>query len=113
MLLNQHGDNSFWKFCGGRVGSWDKDLMENAKIKVKEEMGIDIEFLTEKPFVTYAQTEKENELYDVILVHFLAKRIGEIKPGNEIRDWGWFNLDCLPDNLAPNIIPVLKHYKFI
>ncbi|MBU1203126.1 NUDIX hydrolase [Patescibacteria group bacterium] len=109
VLLNNHGDTNFWKFCGGKVESFDSDLIAAAKREVKEEMGIDITILDEKPFLFH--TKKDGQ--DVILVHFLAKRIEDIFPNKEIRDWKWFDLDNLPDNLAPNIIPTLKHFKFI
>jgi hypothetical protein len=50
---------------------------------------------------------------DVILVHFLAKRIGEIIPGEDIRAWDWLDISNLPEDLAPNILPTLKHFGFI
>lgn len=36
VLLNQHGDTTFWKFCGGRVENFDASLVENAR---REEIG--------------------------------------------------------------------------
>lgn len=113
VLLNQHGDTAFWKFCGGRVEDYETDLIENARREVKEEMGIDIKILDETPFITHTTKEAAEGKIDVLLVHYLAKRIGEIKSGTDIREWNWFDLDNLPENLAPNIIPVLKHFKFI
>lgn len=113
VLLNQHGESNFWKFCGGKVEDFETDLIENAKREVKEEMGIEIEILDEHPLITYRKKETEAGEIDVILVHYLAKRIGEVKPGKDIREWNWFDLDNLPDNLAPNIIPALKHFGFI
>lgn len=123
VLLNQHGDSNNWKFCGGRVENFEESLMDAARREVKEEMGIEIEILDENPFITYRIKEENSPLrqsaseasekIDVILVHYLAKRIGEIKPGKDIREWHWFSLDDLPDNLAPNILPVLRHFKFI
>src|SRR3989338_2868684 len=113
VLLNQHGDAAFWKFCGGRVEDYETDLIENARREVKEEMGIGIEVLDETPFITHTTKETAEGKIDVLLVHYLAKRIGEIKPGLDIREWDWFDLDNLPENLAPNIIPVLKYFQFI
>ena len=55
VLLNQHGDTTFWKFCGGRVENFETDLIENAQREVKEEMGIDIEILDEKPFLFHTK----------------------------------------------------------
>lgn len=108
VLLNQHGDTAFWKFCGGRVEDYETDLIENARREVREEMGIDIEVLDNNPFVTHTTKEAAEGKIDVLLVHYLAKRIGEIEPGPDIRKWNWFDLNNLPENLAPNILPVLK-----
>lgn len=114
VLLNKHGDTTFWKFCGGKVEDYETGLAENAKREVKEEMGIGIEVLNKNPFITYAKKQTEEGIsIDIILVHFLAKRIGEIKPGEDIREWSWFNLDNLPNDLGPNILPVLKHFSFL
>jgi ADP-ribose pyrophosphatase YjhB (NUDIX family) len=110
VLLNKHGDTSFYKFCGGRVESFDFSLFENAQREVKEEMGFEIEILNYRPLIMYSQ--KDGSI-DVILVHYLAKRLGGVKPGEDIREWGWFDVNNLPADLAPNIIPALKHYKII
>ena len=108
VLLDQHGDTDFWKFCGGRVEDTES-LVETAKREAKEEMGIDIKIINPEPFIMH--TKKDDQ--DVILIHWLAERIGEIKPGEDIREWQWLEIDNLPDNLAPNIIPTLKHFDFI
>ncbi len=113
VLLNQHGDTTFWKFCGGRVEDFQTDLIENARREVKEEMGIEIEILDEKPFLLHTKKETPEGNLDVILVHFLAKRIGEIIPGEDIRKWDWLDIENLPQDLAPNILPALKHFGFI
>lgn len=112
VMLNQHGDTEFWKFCGGQVRDGEA-LLETAARRVKEEMGIDIKILDENPFITHAKKETPDGISDVILVHYLAQRIGDIKPGEEIRQWDWFDLRNLPENLAPNIIPALGHFKFL
>ncbi|MFH1326057.1 MAG: NUDIX hydrolase [Candidatus Falkowbacteria bacterium] len=121
VLLNQHGDTTFWKFCGGRVEDFETDLITNARREVKEEMGVDIEILNEIPFLMHtkklvpakAGNQSESEV-DVILVHYLAKRVGEINPGEDIDKWDWLDINNLPeDELAPNIIPALKHFGFL
>jgi 8-oxo-dGTP pyrophosphatase MutT (NUDIX family) len=112
VLLNQHGDTNFWKFCGGRVEDFNTDLIENARREVKEEMGISIEVLNESPFIMHTVKKSPKGNIDVILVHYLSKRVGEIKPGVDIREWNWFSLKNLPTNLGPNILPALKHFGF-
>lgn len=113
VLLNQHGDTDFWKFCGGKVEDFETDLIENARREVKEEMGIKIKILDENPFLLHTSKEIDGIKIDVILVHYLAERIGEIKPGEDIREWKWIPLEDLEkENLAPNILPTLKHFGF-
>jgi ADP-ribose pyrophosphatase YjhB (NUDIX family) len=113
VLLNKHGDTSFWKFCGGRAEDYDASLIENAIREVAEEMGIKIKVLNDEPFITFARKETDGGTVDIILVHFLSERVGKIKPGDDIKEWNWFSLNELPDDLGPNIIPALKHFKFI
>jgi len=113
VLLNKHGDDDFWKFCGGRVEEDEINLKDAARREVKEEMGIEIEILNNNPYFFYTEKEIEGALTSVILVHFLAKRMGEIKPGQDIREWRWLDINDLDqENLAPNIRPVLKHFGF-
>lgn len=113
VLLNQHGDDKFWKFCGGKVEDYEKNLVATAEREAQEEMGIKLEILNLEPFITWTYKLSNNEMIDILLVHYLAKRIGEVKPGPDILTWEWFDLEQLPDNLAPNILPVLKHFGFI
>jgi len=114
VLLNKDAKDSFWKFCGGRVEDYESDLKETAKREVKEEMGLDIEILNNEPYIIYTEKEKDNEKISVILIHFLAKRLGEIIPGEDITDWRFIDLTELDkEDLAPNIEPVLKHFGFL
>lgn len=111
-LLNKHKKtaerpNPKWQFCGGEMENFDTSLEETAKREVKEEMGIDIEI--EK--LIDIMLHKKDDGSVVILVHYLAKRIGEVTPGDEIADWRWFPLDELPDDCAPNIRPILEKIK--
>lgn len=114
VLLNQHGDTEFWKFCGGKVEDFETDLIENARREAREEMGIEIEILNEGPFITHTSKETPEGKIDIVLVHYLAKRIGEIHPGEDIREWKWIPLEDLSkENLAPNILPALQHFSFL
>lgn len=114
VLLNQHGDTAFWKFCGGSVEDYEINLIQTARREAKDEMGIDIEILNDVPFFWHTTKETSDEIVDVVLVHYLAKRLGEITPREDMRDWKWIPLEDLQnENLAPNIIPTLKHFGFI
>jgi len=111
LLLNISGKDSFWKFCGGKIKEGET-LKGAASRRVKEEMGVDIEIKNNEPFFMYVPKPGEEHI-DVILVHWLADYQGEIKPGKEVKKWGWFDINDLPDNLAPNIVPTLTHFNFI
>jgi len=114
VLLNKDVKDEFWKFCGGRINDEDTKLLDSAKRKVKEEMGLDIEVLCSEPFFFYTEKEIDGVKTSVVLVHFLAKRIGEIVPGEDTTDWRYIDIgDLDKENLAPNIIPTLKHFKFL
>lgn len=114
VLLNKDAKDTFWKFCGGRVEETDFNIKNTAIREVKEEMGLEIEFLNEAPYFFYTEKEKDDQKVSIILVHFLAKRLNEVTAGDTTTDWEWMDLDKLDqEELAPNIIPVLKHFGFI
>ncbi len=113
VLLDIQGDDAFWKFCGGKVRE-NETLSQAAARRAKEELGINIEIKNTEPFLLHTTKEKDNELFDVILAHFLSDFSGGILPSDEVSQWKWITLDELEnENLAPNIIPTLKHFGFI
>lgn len=113
VLVNKHGDTNFWKFCGGKVEDYSTDLIENARREAKEEMGIDLEIIDPTPYVMHTSKDSADGNIDVLLVHYKAKRVGDITPGQEIREWDWLALENLPEDLAPNIKPTLEHFGFL
>ena len=114
VLLNKDKKDDFWKFCGGRVDDGDYNLKETAKREVREEMGLDIEILDNEPYFFYTEKEKDGVKISVVLVHFLASRIGEIIPGEDITQWCWLDINNLErETLAPNIKPTLKYFGFL
>lgn len=113
VLLNQHGRENLWKFVGGRVENFDfadynNSLEETAKREVMEEMGIEIEII--RPIKPMLIPKPNKEGAYVVLIHYLANRLGEIKPGADIRAWDWFDINNLPADCAPNIKPVIEEY---
>ncbi len=114
VLLNKHGDDSFWKFCGGRVEDFDLGLLETARREAREEMGANLEILDPQPFLLYTAKETAAGHIEVILVHYLAQTKDEIRPGADIREWAWLDIaDIAQEDLAPNIMPTLRHFGFI
>lgn len=120
VLLCRHGkspeDQKIWKFVGGRVdesyfrtpGNFNV-LEEACHQKVMDEMGLKIEITGPiKPMmITHPNT---SDVY-VVLIHWLAKRLNEIKAGRQILEYAWHDIDNLPLDSAPNIRPVIEAYK--
>src|SRR3989338_1506287 len=73
-----------WMFPVGEVEDFDKSLEDACRREVGEEMGIDVEII--KP-LRPIMLHKDGKV--ILLIHYLAKRIGEVKPGKEIAKWGW------------------------
>ncbi len=114
VLVVKHGDTPFWKFCGGGVEPSDVSLTAACARRAKEELGIDVEFVSEEPWFLYTKKDTPEGEMDIILVHYLAKAKGEIQPGKDIREWAWLPIDRMEENaLAPNIKAALKHFGFI
>jgi len=112
ILLNKHKKseshpNPKWQFCGGKMEDFDQSLEETAKREVKEEMGINIKI--EKLIDIYLDKKEDGGV--AILVHYLAKRIGEVKPDEDIEEWNWFPLDKLPENRQPNVDYIINKIK--
>ena len=76
--------------------------------RLKEEMGFDVEII--RPLKPMLVPKLGDPNTWVALIHYLAKRLGEIKPGPEIREWKWFDINNLPEDCAPNIKPVIEEY---
>jgi len=107
VLLNKHGEKKLWKFPGGDIHKTSGDLESWAKIKVKEEMGLEVEILQPlKPMIIWQEDEV------IILIHYLAKLLNEkISPAEYIDEYQWIDINNLPDDCAPNIKPVIEEYK--
>ena len=85
-----------------------------AKARAKEELGIDIEIDDPEPFLLHTSKETAEGNVDVILVHYNAKRVSEVTPGADIKEWKWVPLkDLEKEDLAPNIIPTLVHFWYL
>lgn len=113
VLLNISGNDDFWKFIGGRL-MVGEDLQGTAIRRAREEMGVDIKIKDKAPFFMYHQKDSEEGPIDVILVHWLAA-IGsqEIVPGPMVKEWAWLEVKGDTPNLAPNILPALRHFGFV
>jgi ADP-ribose pyrophosphatase YjhB (NUDIX family) len=109
VLLNKESKPtgiSPWMFPGGEVEEFDKTLEAACQREVGEEMGIAVEIIQPlKPIMLY----KEGKV--IVLIHYLAKRKGEIIPGEGIVEWDWHDINNLPEDCAPNVYEVIEDYK--
>ena len=101
VLLVKH-DDKFWKFPGGAMKH--NETPEKCAVReAKEELGIKVKLIKPiKPMVLWNRDET------VLLIHYLAKRTGNIKPAKFIDKWAWLDTKKLPKDVGPNIKPVLK-----
>jgi ADP-ribose pyrophosphatase YjhB (NUDIX family) len=109
VLLNKESKSTGitpWMFPGGEVEEFDKTLEAACQREVGEEMGIAVEIIQPlKPIMLY----KEGKV--IVLIHYLAKRQGEIVPGEGIVEWDWHDINNLPSDCAPNVYEVIEDYK--
>jgi ADP-ribose pyrophosphatase YjhB (NUDIX family) len=95
-----------WLFPGGKQKDEDETLEATCKREVMEEMGLEIEIMKQLKTVELDFRGKHYIMY-----HFLARRIGEVAPNADIVDWGWHDINNLPNNCGPNIYEVIDDYK--
>lgn len=98
-------EKQYWMLPGGGVEATDATLEDACRREVREELGIDIEII--KPLRTLFTNQVESH-DKAILVHYLARRIGEIIPGPETIEWGWFPINKLPEHTAPSVYETIK-----
>lgn len=107
VLLNKHGESNLWKFPGGDIYEPVGDLEMWAVKRASEEMGLDIKLKKPiKPMVLWQDDQV------IILIHYLAELLNEeYKPAEYIREHAWLDIDNLPEDCSPNILPVINEYK--
>ena len=100
------GAESNWKFPGGKKNDSDVDFEATCKREAKEELGIELKIkgLIKKKSI-------KNKGKEVLLIHYLAERTGEIGPQNEISQWDWHDINNLPKDCEPNVYEVIEEYK--
>ena len=72
-----------------------------------------MKIINDEPFFYLNRKEALDGKVDIVVAHFLAERIGEIESAEEIDEWAWHDINNLPENIAPSVVPALKHFHFI
>lgn len=84
-----------WSIPGGLIELGEK-ADEAVKREVKEEIGIDVEVEHLIDAADIIVRENEKIKYHFVLLGFLCKPTsGDIKPNQEVMDFGWFSSDEL------------------
>ncbi|HLD31520.1 MAG TPA: NUDIX domain-containing protein [Patescibacteria group bacterium] len=112
VLLNKEkkpSGPSLWMFPGGKVEDFSLPLEESCRREAREELGIELADLRLFKIIISQCPEKKDDL--AILVHFLAKRVSEVKPGPETIEWGWQDINNLPPDCAENVYTVIEELK--
>lgn len=105
LLLQKRGDNGKWALHGGAM-ELGETTEETAIREAKEEIGIipvSLDFygvFSGKPM--YHVYPDGNEVYIISTVYFCDKYTGNLEiDNNEVLQIEWFDVDGLPDNIAP------------
>ncbi len=97
-----------WFFPGGKMEDFNGTFEDVCIREAKEELNIDVEIL--RPLRPLMMKRVEDDTRYTILIHFLAKRTGEISIGDDVVEWGWFDIHNLPEDCAPNVKIVIDDY---
>lgn len=97
---------SNWKFPGGKKNESDADFKATCEREAKEELGIGLNIKN-----LIKEIKIKNKDAEILLIHYLADRTGEINPQNEISNWDWHDINNLPKDCEPNVYEVIEKYK--
>jgi len=115
-LLVKHGDKSIeelkWKFCGGRILK-GMDLEVNAIREAKEEIGVEVKLIKPlKPLIIWNKIPEvgSRQPEAIVLIHYLATINQEPIKSEKALAMDWFDINDLPDDCAPNVMPIIQNY---
>ena len=113
LLLLLRADNHCWGPPGGAVEPGEV-VEEAAARETWEECGLTLHdlklygvFSGDEQFYRYPNGD---EVHNVTILYTCRRFTGEVRLSNEHTDWGWFELDQIPEAISPPIIPVLNRF---
>lgn len=114
VLMLRRNDNGCWCFPGGAV-----DLGENTEDSVRRELLEETGLCVEEVSVWGVFSGKElhytypngDEVYIVDVVYSSNKFYGEISIDNESSEYRFFNIEDIPSEISPPVLPVVNELK--
>jgi 8-oxo-dGTP diphosphatase len=87
----------FWSFPGGHLEFYESAI-DCARREVKEETNLDVSFFTKGPYTEDFIEEDKHYITLYVMAHLLPDSAPlENREPHTHSDWGWFNLNKLPD----------------
>lgn len=115
ILLGKRTDNGFWDIPAGSM-ELAESFEECARREAEEETGLKcgrMDFLMElsgkDTFYTYPNGD---QIYDAVIFYICFDYSGDMKvQEEEVAEQAFFDLDKLPEPLAPNMSKIIKKVK--
>lgn len=114
VLMLRRKDNGYWCFPGGAVDIGE-NTEESARRELLEETGLSVEEMS--IFGVFSGKELHyiypngDEVYIVDVVYSSNKFHGEISLDNESREYRFFNIEDIPSEISPPVLPVVNELK--
>lgn len=111
LLLIRRTDNGYWGLPGGHL-DYGETLMQAAVRETREETGLDVQVkhLSGIYSAPYPEGLVINDVNQVVIAAFVGQVVGgELHPGPEAADIGFFPMDALPEPLLPIHVPRIRH----
>jgi len=100
LLLAQRSDDDSWAVAGGHaiVG---EDIEDTLKREVEEESGIDLDAINAATDIlgSYSFRKPNGDNIHIYIINLSDLPEG-MKHTDEMRNYGWFHLDCLPQGIS-------------
>lgn len=110
LRIGSHGDGE-WGFPGGHL-DFGETIFETAKRETKEEVNLDVDEFELISITDEMRYIKEGKHYIGLGVKAVYRGgVPELLEPEKCKEWKWFSLGDLPDNLFENTQATIKNYQ--
>jgi len=116
VLMMRRTDNNCWCFPGGSLELGEK-AEETAVREAKEETGLYIDAKDLKLFNVFSGKDlyykypNGDEVYNIDIVYITDRFYGNMETSDESREIRFFDMDKLPLEISPPVVPVVNMLK--